>query len=80
MEREARNLSALQGDYEAAVDLWVAAIRREQSLASVNESVAEVDMWEAAGFRQEELRGKAQEAKAKYEDALRHKFFGIRPW
>jgi len=77
MEHEAQELDALQSAYKAAVELWIAAIRAEEALASVNHSVAEVDRWEAAGFREEELRGKAKEAKAKYEDALRYKFFGI---
>ncbi|SPE30896.1 conserved hypothetical protein [Acidobacteriia bacterium SbA2] len=77
MEHEVQNSDALQGAYQAAVDLWIAAIRDEQALASLNDSVAEVDTWEGAGFRAEELRAKAKAAKAKYQDALRYKFFGI---
>jgi hypothetical protein len=77
MEHEVHDLDALQGAYKAAVELWIGAIRDEEALASVNHSVAEVDKWEAAGFREEELRGKAKKAKAKYEDALRQKLFGI---
>jgi hypothetical protein len=77
MEHDAQNLDALQGAYQAAVELWVAAIRDEQALAPGNDSMAEVDTWEAAGFREEKLRGKAKQAKAKYEDALRYRFFGI---
>jgi hypothetical protein len=77
MEHEVQDLDALQSAYKAAIESWIAAIRDEEALASVNHSVAEVDRWEAAGFREEELRGKAKAAKAKYEAALRCKFFGI---
>jgi hypothetical protein len=44
-------------------------------LASVTHNVAEVDEWEAAGFREEEARRKAKAAKEAYEDALRDEFF-----
>jgi hypothetical protein len=37
--------------------------------------VAEVDQWEEAGYREEELRKKAKTAKKQYEDALRLEFF-----
>ena len=68
-------LDQLQGAYKAAVEEWVKAIRDEETLASVNHSVAEVDQWEAAHFREEELRNAAKAAKKQYEDALRKKFF-----
>jgi hypothetical protein len=75
MAIELAQLDALQQAYKAAVDEWVAAIRQEEALASVNHSVAEVDEWEKAGFREEEARKKAKAAKQAYEDALRKKFF-----
>ncbi len=67
----------LQADYKAAVDQWVAAIRVEEELASGNHSVAEVDRWEEAHFKEEESRTKVKAAKKDYEDALRRKFFDI---
>ena len=70
-------LDRLQGAYKAAVEEWVAAIRHEEELASVNHSVAEVDEWEAAHFKEEELRSKVKAAKKEYEGALRHKYFDI---
>jgi S-adenosylmethionine hydrolase len=70
-------LDALQASYKAAVEAWIAAIRKEEDLASVNHSVAEVDKWEAAHFEEDEMRSTVKEAKAKYEDALRAKFFGF---
>jgi hypothetical protein len=39
--------------------------------------VAEVDKWEHAHFREDEIRGKVKAAKKKYEAALREKFFGF---
>ncbi len=72
------DLDHLQTAYRAAVEEWRAAIGEEEALASVNHSVAEVDRWEAAHFREEELRNKAKAAKREYEAALRLKFFGFR--
>jgi hypothetical protein len=71
-------LDRMQAQYKAAVEEWIAGIKAEEALASVNHSVAEVDRWEGAHFREEELRGKAKAAKGAYEAALRAKFFGIR--
>jgi hypothetical protein len=70
-------LDRLQGGYKAAVDAWVTAIRAEEALASVHHRVAEVDAWEAASFKAEEARGRAEKAKAAYEGALRSQLFGI---
>jgi len=77
MSVEVSNLNQMQVAYKEAVDQWVAAIREEEALASVNHSEAEVDAWEAAGFREEDAREKAKEAKKNYEDALREKFFSF---
>ena len=68
-------LDKMQAAYKAAVEEWIAAIREEEALASVNHSEAEVDAWEAADFREEDAREKAKQAKQDYEDALREKFF-----
>lgn len=68
-------LDKMQSDYKAAVEAWIAAIRKEEALASVNHSVAEVDQWENAGFQEEGLRNKAKAAKKTYEAALRQEFY-----
>ena len=68
-------LDELQATYKAAVEAWISAIRNEEALASVNHTVAEVDQWERAHFKEDEMRSNVMEAKAKYEDALRAKFF-----
>jgi hypothetical protein len=77
MQNESLELDHLQVVYKAAVEEWIAAIRREEALASVNHSVAEVDQWEQAHFREDEIRNKVKAAKRQYEDALREKFFGF---
>jgi len=77
MEHESKGLDQLQSAYKAAVEEWIAAIRQEEALASVNHSVAEVDQWGRAHFHEEELRNKAKAAKKEYEAALRFKFFAI---
>jgi hypothetical protein len=71
------DLDELQASYKAAVESWIAAIRKEAALASVNHEIAEVDKWEEAHFEEDEMRSAVKEAKAKYEDALREKFFGF---
>ena len=72
---EAAELDRLQAAYKAAVEEWIQATRKEEALASVNHSVAEVDEWEAAHFREDELRNAVKAAKKEYEDALRREFF-----
>ena len=70
-------LDSMQSAYKAAVEEWIAAIRPEEALASVNHTVAEVDQWEGAHFKEDEIRSKVKAAKKQYEDALRQKFFGF---
>ncbi len=56
---------------------WIAAIKQEGAIASVDHSIAEVDKWEQAHFKEDEIRSKVKVAKRRYEDALREKFFGF---
>ena len=77
MTIDSSELDQMQKNYKAAVDEWVAAIRQEEALASVNHNVAEIDQWENAADREEKLRGKAKAAKTEYESALRQKFFNF---
>jgi hypothetical protein len=77
MSGEHPELDALQAAYKDAVEAWIAAIRKEEALASVNHDIAEVDEWEKAHFDEDKLRGAVKAAKKKYEDALREKFFGF---
>jgi len=77
MEDDTLELDALRETYTAAVEEWIAAIRHEEALASVNHSVAELDKWEQAHFAEDELRNRVKAAKSRYEDALRQEFFGF---
>jgi hypothetical protein len=77
MAVEISDLDQLQTAYKTAVDQWISTIREEEALASGDHSEAEIDTWEAAGFREEDARTKAKEAKKEYEDALREKFFNF---
>jgi hypothetical protein len=71
MPAESPELDAMQAAYRQTVEAWIAAIREEEALASVAHNVAEIDAWEAASFREDDLRRKVKAAKKAYEDALR---------
>lgn len=75
MSEDHAELDRMQSAYLASVETWIAAIRNEAALASVNHTVAQVDAWEGARFASDAAREKAEAAKAEYEDALREKFF-----
>jgi hypothetical protein len=75
MENDTAELDRKQSAYKAAVEKWIAAIKEEEALASVNHSVAEVDKWEAAHFKEDDIRSEVKAAKKEYEDALRQKYF-----
>jgi hypothetical protein len=77
MPEDLADLDQMQQDYKAAVDKWIATIREEEALASVNHTVAAIDKWENAGFAEEAARDRAKAAKKNYEDALREKFFNF---
>jgi hypothetical protein len=77
MELQDNDLVELQAAYKAAVEEWIAAIRKEEALASDTQSVADIDKWEQAHFDEEEFRSRAKAAKKGYEAGLRQKFFAI---
>jgi hypothetical protein len=75
--QELQELDELQAFYQAAVEDWIVAIRKEQALATGPHSVAEIDKWEAAHFREDEKRKEVADRKKLYEEALRREFFGF---
>jgi hypothetical protein len=77
MSTEHSELDQMQAAYKAAVEEWIASIKEEEALASVNHTVADLDKWEQASMREEEVRSKVKSAKKQYEDALREEFFGF---
>jgi hypothetical protein len=72
---EQAELLTMQKAYRAAVDEWVEAIRAEEELAAVEPTLAQVDSWEAAHFKEDEARNRAKQAKKEYEDAIRQSLF-----
>jgi hypothetical protein len=77
MSGDTSELDQMQNAYKAAVEEWIAAIRQEEALALVDHSIAEIDKWEQAHFKEDEIRSKVKAAKKRYEDALRETFFGF---
>jgi hypothetical protein len=77
MPESHQELDQMQQAYIAAVEQWIGAIKEEEALASVNHTVAEVDKWENAHFKEDETRNRVKAAKEKYETALREKFYGF---
>jgi hypothetical protein len=69
--QELEQLNALREGYKLAVEKWIASIREEENLATPDHTVHAIDVWEHAGFSEEEARAAAKQAKADYEDALR---------
>ena len=45
---------------------WISAIGQHEALASINHSIVEVDKWEQAHFREDEIRSKEKAAKKRY--------------
>jgi vacuolar-type H+-ATPase subunit C/Vma6 len=77
MLEKTTTLDQMQTAYIAAVEQWIDAIKQEEALASVNHTVAELDKWENAHFKEDEIRNRVKAAKRQYENALREKFFGF---
>ena len=77
MPTEVIDLDQRQSAYKAAVEQWIAAIRHEEDLASVEHSVADLDAWEDACLKEADARNLAKETKQRYEDALRERFFNF---
>jgi hypothetical protein len=77
MSTDTLELDRMQAAYKAAIEEWIVAIKQEEALASVNHTVAEVDKWEQAHFKEDDMRKTVKAAKKLYEDALRKKLFGF---
>ena len=63
MSGDVSELDRMQSAYKAAVEEWIAAIKEEEALASVDHTVAEIDKWEAADVKEDEIRSKVKKAK-----------------
>ncbi|MGO9417790.1 hypothetical protein [Roseiarcus sp.] len=78
MDSDTSELDQMQADYKKAVEDWIAAIRKEEALASVvDHSTADLDAWEEAGFEEHKAQREVIYRKKLYEDALREELFGF---
>ena len=72
-----QQLDSLLGAYKTAVEQWIAAIREEENFATPDHSMKEWEVWDQAGFREEEAREQAKAARQAYVDALREKLYNF---
>jgi hypothetical protein len=70
-------LDGLRNAYKQAVENWVNAIRKVEALATPDYSVHAWDLWEQAGFDEENARQKALDAKKEFAAGLRDLNYGI---
>jgi hypothetical protein len=63
--------------YKQAVDRWVDAIHAEESLATADHSMVQMEKWDDAGFALHDAELTAKKARDAYKNALRKKNYGI---
>ncbi len=67
----------LLSSYKQAVDRWVDAIRAEESLATSDHSMVQMEKWDDAGFLLHDAELTAKKARDAYKNALRKKNYGF---
>jgi hypothetical protein len=67
----------LANSYKQAVDRWVEAIRKEESLATPDHSMKQMEHWDDAGFQLHDAEAAAKKARDAYKNALRKKNYGF---
>ncbi len=67
----------LLSSYKHAVDRWVDAIRAEESLATADHSMVQMEKWDDAGFKLHDAELTAKKARDAYKNALRKKNYGF---
>jgi hypothetical protein len=63
--------------YRQTVDAWVEAIRAEESLATEDHSMVQMEKWDDAGFKLQDAELTAKKARDAYKNALRKKNYGF---
>jgi hypothetical protein len=71
------NFDELLSSYKQAVDRWVDAIRAEESLATPDHSMVQMEKWDDAGFTLHDAELTAKKARDAYKNALRKKNYGF---
>jgi hypothetical protein len=74
MEHE--DFDALLRSYRDAVDRWIDAIHAEESLATEDHSMVQMEKWDDAGFALHDTELAAKKARDAYKNALRKKNYG----
>lgn len=64
-------------DYKDAVDAWIQAIRTEESLATDDHSMKQMEAWDTAGLDLHDAELRAKKARDEYKNALRYKNYGF---
>ncbi len=63
--------------YRQAVEAWVVAIHAEESLATEDHSMVQMEKWDEAGFKLHDAELTAKKARDAYKNALRKKNYGF---
>jgi hypothetical protein len=74
---ENQDFDQLLRSYHEAVDHWVDAIRAEESLATEDHSMVQMEKWDDAGFALHDAEAVAKKARDAYKNALRKKNYGF---
>ncbi|MGA3345344.1 MAG: hypothetical protein ABSC76_10795 [Terracidiphilus sp.] len=72
-----QDFDKLLRSYRQAVDAWVEAIRAEESLATEDHSMVQMEKWDDAGFKLHDAELTAKKARDAYKSALRKKNYGF---
>ena len=72
-----QDFDQLLRSYGEAVDVWVGAIRAEESLATEGHSMVQMEKWDDAGFQLHVAELTAEKARDAYKNALRKKNYGF---
>lgn len=71
------DFDTLLSEYRQAVNHWVDAIRAEESLATPDHSMTQMELWDDAGFKLHDAELTAKKARDAYKNALRRKNYGF---
>jgi len=70
-------LDRIRQAYKETVEKWIAAIRREEVLATPDHSIGAWDRWDHAHFAEEHVRKEALAARERYVAGLREIDYGF---
>ncbi len=74
---ETFNFDQLLSNYKQAIDRWIDAIKTEESLATPDHSMVQMELWDDAGLKVHDAELAAKKARDRYKSALRRKNYGF---